>query len=427
MPSFSPDLAAGLRGLVSPYGVVAEVKTGMRLPGLPGLSLASALVGGAPGIDRPEEFAGSGRSLSGPEPAWLTAIAEGAERYAGADFTVGPEVWAAEAELDGPVLDMAALPRCSRREYDSGHCPVTPYRPEARIRWVRGVDLESRTPVWVPAVMARFGMRHLAEGERFWNRVSTGYAVHADPAEAILRGLCEVAERDAAALVWLQMPPLPRLTFDSPPPGLRELLRHGDRHFLQTRFFDATTGLGVPTVYCVQLSAYDDACAQLAGCSAGRDLTEAATRALLECLPGRSLFHREDATGHALIMDGAAEMGRRDRRDGFAFLLDDAPGRPVHGPDARPALPADPKAALDLLIRALSERGMRAVAVDRTTRELRAAGLTAVCVTVPALQPLTFHRYGQYRAHPRLYSGPREMGFTSRAEEELNPWPQPLR
>lgn len=417
---------AGWESLVSPYGVVSGVLPGAGVRGLPELSLASTPVGAAPGIERPTEFRGAGRSLAGPATAALTAVAEGAERYAGADFPGVSERWATAAELDGAVLDMTAIPRCSEAEYRSGHCPVRPYRPTDRLRWLRGVDLTDGEPTWVPAVMARYGVREPAEGERFWDRISTGYAVHSDPVEAVLRGLCEVCERDAAALTWLQTLPLPRLRFTSPTGDLRTLLHYTERHFVSTHFFDATTDLGVPTVYCVQLAEHDDAARQTVACATGRDLTRAAVKALLEAIPARAMFHRADRESYALVMSGAVTMAAAERRPAFDFLLGERVERPTRSPGADAGLPAAPDRALAHLLATLDARGMRAVAVDRTTRELAAAGLTAVCVVVPALQPLTFHRYGQYRAHPRLYSAPEAMGFTSHPEEELNPWPQPF-
>ncbi|ANS70161.1 hypothetical protein SLINC_7937 [Streptomyces lincolnensis] len=423
MGEFSSELAAGMRALVSPYGVVSEVLPGAPVRGLAGLSLASARVNGAPGVERPEEFGGAGRSLAGPDDAELIAVAEAAERYSGADFPGSGERWATVAELDGPVLDMTAVPRCSETEYASGHCPVVPFRAEEPIRWQGGLDMASGEAVWVPSVMARHGIRRLAPAERFWNRISTGYAVHSDPTEALLRGLCEVCERDSAALVWLQMLPLPRLGFTRPTATLSALLDHCARHFVTTHFYDATTDIGVPAVYCVQVAEYDDACRRSVGCAVGRDLTEAAEKALLEAVPARALFHRANPDSHALVMAGAQFMGRPERRHAFDFLLKQRRSRRAED-GAR--LPRDAGKALARVVGALAERGMRAVAVDRTTRELAAAGLTAVCVVVPGLQPLTFHRYGQYRAHPRLYSAPVAMGHPSRPEKELNPWPQPF-
>jgi ribosomal protein S12 methylthiotransferase accessory factor len=73
----------------------------------------------------------------------------------------------------------------------------------------------------------------------------------------------------------------------------------------------------------------------------------------------------------------------------------------------------------------LSGKGMQVLAVNCTTRELAAVGLTAVNVIIPDLQPMSLLPLAQYRAHPRLYSAPLLMGYPSLPEEELNPWPVP--
>jgi ribosomal protein S12 methylthiotransferase accessory factor len=89
-------------------------------------------------------------------------------------------------------------------------------------------------------------------------------------------------------------------------------------------------------------------------------------------------------------------------------------------------LPDDPADALAWLLDTLSRKGMQAIAVDRTPRELRAAGLTAVNVVIPDLQPMSLYPLSQCRAHPRLYQAPLLMGYPSHSEEDLNPWPQPF-
>ena len=89
-------------------------------------------------------------------------------------------------------------------------------------------------------------------------------------------------------------------------------------------------------------------------------------------------------------------------------------------------MPEAPAEALAWLVAALSGKGMLAVAVDRTPREIAAVGLTAVNVIIPDLQPMSLRPLAQYRAHPRLYQAPELMGYPAHAEEDLNPWPQPF-
>jgi hypothetical protein len=141
-------------------------------------------------------------------------------------------------------------------------------------------------------------------------------------------------------------------------------------------------------------------------CEAHTDPMEALVRALCE-----------------VIERGSARMGRPQMAPAFGFLLD---GLHRSAAPPRPPLPGEPAEALTDIIKTLADRGMRAVAVDRTCTELAGVGLTAVCVVLPELHPMSLHPLGQYRAHPRLYELPPLMGHRSVAEEELNPWPLPF-
>ena len=64
------------------------------------------------------------------------------------------------------------------------------------------------------AARAYIDIPYLAIGERFALPISTGCAAHTDIAAALLSGLCEVIERDAIALLWLQRMAVPRLSLD---------------------------------------------------------------------------------------------------------------------------------------------------------------------------------------------------------------------
>ncbi|WP_131736173.1 YcaO-like family protein [Actinomadura roseirufa] len=358
------------------------------------------------------------------------ALAEAAERYAGC-FTSGPQVLAKLGELDGRVLDMSAIPVCSPTEYARPECTLAPFDPAARIRWVQGTELTSAQPIWVPSVMACYGMPGVRDEENFWFRISTGYAVHSDPAEAIVRAICEVVERDAVALTWLQKLPLAPVPESCRTVNSDYLLDWCDRHFIRTHLFDATTDLGVPTVYCLQIAEHDAKAHQVIGCATERDLAQAAEKALLETVFVRSLCYTdkplvESFADYTNVEDGARFMARPERAHAFDFLTEGIESRPVREMSTAGTLAADGDRALTQLIDLFEARGIDVIACDATSPELADVGLVAVSVVIPALQPMSLLRYAQYRAHPRLYQAPEAMGFRSLPEDELNQWPQPF-
>jgi ribosomal protein S12 methylthiotransferase accessory factor len=424
-----------VESLVSPYGVVAHVSRRRGPRGLAEFGAWLALLGSGSCDHRGLSKARSARPVraSGLDPAdpdrgRLIAIAEAAERYAAGDFLGEPVRVARADELDGAVIDLASVPRCSASELAADGCPLSAPDPGATVRWVRGVDLATAEPIWLPAVMACYRLPDLRSGERFWLRISTGYAVHTDPVEAIIRGVCEVIERDAIAVTWLQRLPLPLIGPKAQSGLIDEVLSRCGRHFVQTYLFDATSDMGVPTVYCLQIAQYDTSMRQAVSCATGRTTVAAAEKALMEAVRYRvpGLERREvpqDFRDFSGVTDGAAYMGRPEMSAAFDFLTEGAPHRLA---PPRVPLPAEPVQALAAITDTLEAAGMRAIAVDRTTRELAAVGLTAVCVLVPDLQPMSLHPLAQYRAHRRLYDAPLRMGYRSLEEEELNPWPQPF-
>ncbi|MFD2353972.1 hypothetical protein ACFSTC_38920 [Nonomuraea ferruginea] len=73
--------------------------------------------------------------------------------------------------------------------------------------------------------------------------------------------------------------------------------------------------------------------------------------------------------------------------------------------------------------------GLDVIAVDITSPEAKACGMSAAKVIVPGTAPMTFgHRYRRVHGLPRLLSLPRLLGHRDRdlGPEELNPYPHPF-
>ncbi|QSB04082.1 YcaO-like family protein [Natronoglycomyces albus] len=418
---------------VHPLGVVSDVRFSLAGRGLDRVRMAHARAGnthiGHHGVTETHGhtiLSGTGRLLDDAQLARHIAIAEAYERYAGS-FPTAELVRARASDLPGRVFDHSRLARCTTSEYAHPDNPFVPFDPAAQIRWRRGVDLYTNEPTWLPAVLTGYGI-HAEPNERICFQISTGHAVHSDPVRALLSGLMEVIERDAIALTWLEKLPLPPVHHSAYSAHVRYLLEAGRRRFLTTHLFDATTDIGVPTVYVLQQSAHDRQGRNLVGASTGRSLAEAAEKALIEVFTIRQLLHstapdQVDATWND-IMDGARYMAQPQRGVAFEFLTDGLDQRLVIEPG--PGLPEDPLTALRQILSRLRELNMAAYCADLTTAELRRVGLCAVAVIVPDLQPMSLHPRSQFRAHPRLAEACARMGYPALSEKEQNSWPQPF-
>jgi ribosomal protein S12 methylthiotransferase accessory factor len=275
-------------------------------------------------------------------------------------------------------------------------------------------------------------MERISSAERIAHPISTGCAADTRYEGAVLRAISEVIERDAIALVWLQRLALPRIEIDEIAPSLAPMWDQASAMVpaVQSVFFDATTDIGVPTVYSLQIAAHEATTRTVVACATDRDPSVAVAKVIRDAYAARLALANarslpdaiEDYTG---VLHGAALMARPENSGAFEFLLQSPRRRRLSEMAAFPAS-HDPMTALGDLLRRLLALGFETYVVDLTTDEARMAGLTVVRAIVPGLQPLSFHHRARYLGHPRLYQAPRAIGHASYEEGDLNPWPQPF-
>lgn len=429
-----------LRSLVSPVGGL--VSATYRLPNPPGDpqfpvcvapigDISQALphtassvsdVRNASGMD------GAGNALDTERASWL-CIAEALERYSSCAWHPEQFIWATARELGADAIDLTRIPRVSATEARDPHCIITEPDLDAPMRWVRGLSLTSGRRVWIPASLVFLHLPFESYGDRVAAPISTGCAAHTDVYAALASGVSEVIERDSIALTWLQRLELPRIELDEVPDDLAPFVARARSRNVETHLFDATTDVGVPTVYSVEVTPHHDTVRTVVMCATDPDPVRAVGKVLREAASGRiALRHRTpekaDPDTFSTVHDGALYMGAPERAEHFRFLLDSS--RTVQlSSYARPRF-ADARSELRWLVERLSARGMDAYAVDITCDEAERIGMWVVKAVIPDLMPLSFIRRAQYRGHPRLYQAPVAMGLPAGTEEELNPWPQPF-
>jgi ribosomal protein S12 methylthiotransferase accessory factor len=356
------------------------------------------------------------------------ALAEALERYAASMWRDEQFVVTTADDLGDDALDLDTLPRCSAKEQENPYCSWVQAEKNAPLRWVRGISLMTMKPTWIPAVMVYLGLEP-APGERFAFSNSTGCACHETLAQALVTAICEVIERDAVALVWLQQLRLRRIEFTDVTPALEPFVRACPEAALDRYFFDATSDFGVPTVYGVELAAHAPKVSTLIACATNSDPERAVQKVTSDLASHRLAITLErpipdDPKLFTKSFQGCLYMAHPDRRHAFEFLLGAGGRRAFHDLGANGG--DDDAGRLAELLGRLRARNAEAFAVDLSTDEVIAAGMWVVRVVIPQLQPLTFNPNVRYLAHPRLYDAPMRMGHRALPEERINPWPQPF-
>jgi len=371
-------------------------------------------VGNARPLMKPNLAIGKGISR---ELAEIGCLAEAAERYS-IVFQGDEPRRLAPVEADDGLLRVRLdeLLQISPRQYagrertmhldDPRQWIPEPYLPDQEIEWTAVTVLQNdlTQPVirYVPTAYCYLGYPEKANCRPDTNGCAAGRSRE----DAILRGLLELVERDAAAIWWYNRLPRPAAHRDSfRHPEALLILREFERLGRQVHLLDLTNDIGVPVYAAVTTT--PDGREPIFGLGSSMDANQAVFKALAEMSQVWFWIHGRHAAdplwtdwlSHASIESepylkpcGEAKMG--------GCLAES-------GADAE----------LDFCLQKLRTMGFEPLTLDLTRPDV---GLPVARVIVPGLR----HFWPRF-APGRLYDVPVRLGWRENPvrEQELNPLP----
>ncbi|HEY9869520.1 MAG TPA: YcaO-like family protein [Candidatus Obscuribacterales bacterium] len=370
----------------------------------------------------------SGASIDG-SVALKRALGEAIERYCWYDSQNWYEVEVLPAS-ECSVIDV--LPACAGDE------PCAPglkgISPSCTLRQTRVNKLSSGERVWLPAGYVHAGLIPRNPEPHVTIPVSTGAAFSDDLVKAIWSGLCEVAERDALMLCWLNQIPAPRIAIDAHdcPLPLFERLSLLSEQGLSATFWDISTDFLVPTVLClVRAGQYPYQAVGVACCT---DPLEALCKGLDEAIMVRaahskaiekvSLPSTADFGWMTALEDHGSLYAAWQGTAAFDFLLADN----QHVTDLSAFMnrawwqrPQNMEQLRAMALRCEEELHCTILWADITSDEVRGRG-TAVKVVVPEMVPLAVAS-ARWLASTRLI---RHAERNGRSRPGINPYPHPF-
>jgi ribosomal protein S12 methylthiotransferase accessory factor len=376
---------------------------------------------------------GSGAGLS-YSAARAAAIGECVERYACS--VMHPEqLWfGSYREAVGSGRDVVAPERWALfapEQHDAS--PFAPFTDTTPLAWVPAADLSARREVLVPACLVYMPyVPHFAErGEReIAHAISTGAACAPSAAEALLKGICELIERDAFMIMWRNQLRCPQVRID-PRSRLAPLFeRHFARPGLRYHLVQTTLDLGVPSFCGLLIDERRDPPAILVGGAAHPDPERAALKTLLELVQGlKWLDHLgtqpidpgPDFANIHTFEERVRLYAFSDMRAAVAFLLDQPQTIDL---SSIPSLErGSTRQTLDGCLALLAERGLRPAAVDLTSVDVEACGYRVVKVLIPECETMEADHRLPFLGGHRWREVPRQCGWNRTGQ--LNPFPHP--
>lgn len=370
--------------------------------------------------------------------ARAAAVGEAVERYCANHWDPRRCVVAALCDVGMDVITPADCVLYDAEQYARPEWPHRPWREDQPITWITGVGLPDGEPVAVPAVMTYLTTHPPANPqEHFAPLTSNGLAAGPTVDAAALGGLCELIERDALMIAWMNRLPAIELELADAAGLPGALHRHYAALDVELRAFVLPTDLPATVVLAMSVEDRPGVPAAVVGMGCHPAPLSALTKGLFELCQGRPAEagrYRESPPEGRLdrpedvvtLDDHSAFASVALRRGEFGFLGAGGASMPVARLDQRREAEAGEE--LERCATALRELGHRAAYVDLTLPDVGACGYRVVRVVAAGLQPIHFG-YGQERlGGRRLFSVPQRLGLRNAptVASDLNRCPHPL-
>ena len=334
---------------------------------------------------------------AGADPDWnralMKALGEGLERYCAGVYRTD------SLEQDTPAAVAGAVDPAGFvcRSEPAGET----------IHWVSGADLSTGETVALPAAFVYYPPPE----QRYRPPATTGLGLGNSGVEALLSGLYELLERDAAMLAWYSSFEPVGLAVETDP--VETMRSRASAEDLETTLLLLTVDIDVPVV---AAAVHRERWPRFAaGTAAALDAETAAVSALAEALQNWMEL-RGMGPDRAAAAPGAIGTYADMPDPAAAFFDADVT---VDAGDVSAGSP-DGEAELEVVLDRLGRAGLDAYAARTTTRDVEALGFEAVRVLVPAAQPLAFD--GVYFGE-RAETVPASLGFEPRLDRTHHPFP----
>lgn len=364
-----------------------------------------------------------------PDHALRSSIFEMFERYCALVYDERDVIHAAATTLAAPSLDWRNLPALFIREHATSTWREQKLDATKPIRWITVYDLLQAREVSIPLIMAHTNLETI-EGEQFWPQTTSGLAAHTSIEKALAAALYEAVERDAVESIWMTRSPLRSIDVDCVVSDeLQAFLWEDQLECIDQQYYDATTDLGVPTVYAVRTLSPPIGYDVIVTCATHQDPEQALLKARREA-EGQQIMRLYESGGALYTRyrseEGCLSSDAQQERPDLSFL------RSAAGPIALSHLKKTAASRTGLcselgdLVAKIARTCGEIFVANLTTDPLRSLGIHVIKAVVPALMPLSPSQDEKFLHHPRLTRVAAHFGRSTRRPIELNLTAQPF-
>lgn len=369
--------------------------------------------------------------------AIMKVLGEGIERYCLDHYYPDNLVFSKSEEIKFHHLDPLKTISFSSRQLKKKEFNKFRINEKSKFGWIKGISLNQKESVLMPSQLVIFNYKILDGEPQISLPMSTGAALGLSLTDALYRGICEVVERDAFMISYLNRLNSPRLDlFSIKDAAINEIIEIYNRYRLELFVIDITTDLQIPAFAAITLDRTGLGPAVSMGLKAGLNIKETIIGAIEESLMTRSWERDNFIYGNSFEKQDSKRKEDSDlvEKAHYWFSISKIKylnfwlnNRNILRLNKR-TLNIKHENMLNKVVNLLQRKSMEIFYVDITDKKIKEYGFTVVKVVIPQLQQLYLNEKYPYLGGKRLYTVPVDMGFLKKPkhEHELNKIPHPF-
>lgn len=347
------------------------------------------------------------------------AVFEAIERYSGSKIPISLKKGSYE-EIQNKAVNPNAFIFFAENQYKKSGFPYRKYSPRDQIEWVEGSSLIDSKKIFIPAFAVYLGYnQRISNSEKYFPTASCGLAIHETKKEAIVNGILELIERDAAMKVWLNGLNAPTVNLSTVRSlKLKRLLCDISKEGLIAKVILSSQALPVPSFIGIVYPRKNISPFAVIGLSAGVNIEKTIQKCLEEALMvrcsleymkktyGESVFQK-DQSQVKTFFDHSLYYSLPEKKADWEFMIKGS-SITVEQAKKRFPLPRLQRNTYRFLINILKSFGYDTYAVNLTSDISKTMGFYCSKVIIPKLRQMEidhnfkFLKYGKKPDKDRL-------------------------
>ncbi|MHA1756470.1 MAG: YcaO-like family protein [Promethearchaeota archaeon] len=366
--------------------------------------------------------------------ALIKTLGEAIERYCLGIYQKKKLIRTSPYKLENNALNLELIVNFSKKQLKKNSFKIFHYNKKTEFNWIKGYHINKKRSIFIPAQLIYVPYYFVDEPIiRF--PISTGAASGTSLSGALYRGICEIIEREAFMINYLNMLPRKKINVRDDK-IIKKILKKFKDYRLSVNVFDISSDIHIYTFLAILIDESERGNAVTLGLKTSFNPKEAFIGSIEEALPIRCWMRdllsnkpnikkiEKNQTKIITFEERGLLWSQKSMIKKLDFLLKN---RKTENLDELKDLSShSSKENLKKILNILLKKKLQVFFVDITTRDIEQVGFKVVKVVIPQMHPFYVDERFKYLGGDRLYNVPKKIGYKIKNENELNKIPHPF-